>query len=226
MLEILYQDDHLIAINKTPGLLVHPSRIASNVDESAMKLLRDQIEAWVYPVHRLDRKTSGVLLFGLNKEVQAKISNAFKEREVSKKYIAIVRGYTEDEGKIDYALKNLNGKIQEALTSYKTIQRTEIPLAFGKHKSSRYSFIELYPKTGRYHQLRKHMAHIFHPIIGDRPHGCNKQNRLFKEEFAMKEMLLHAEELKFIHPVSNKEMHFCASPCSEFLRMKKELLLH
>ena len=225
MLEIIYQDDDIIAINKPPGLLVHPSRIAADATESAMQNLRDQIGHWVYPVHRLDRKTSGVLVFALNKEVQSQLNLSFKESNVVKRYIAIVRGYTEDEGEIDYALTNLEGKTQEAKTTYKTLEKTEIPLAFGKHQTSRYSLIELFPSTGRYHQLRKHMAHIFHPIIGDRPHGCNKQNKLFKNEFGMNEMLLHAQSLSFEHPITKVELKLEASFHAEFLRMKRTLHL-
>ena len=225
MLEIIYQDDDIIAINKPPGLLVHPSRIAADATESAMQNLRDQIGHWVYPVHRLDRKTSGVLVFALNKEVQSQLNLSFKESSVVKRYIAIVRGFTEDEGEIDYALTNLEGKTQEAKTTYKTLKKTEIPLAFGKHQTSRYSLIELFPSTGRYHQLRKHMAHIFHPIIGDRPHGCNKQNKLFKNEFGMNEMLLHAQSLSFEHPITKVELKLEASFHAEFLRMKRTLHL-
>ncbi len=226
MLPILYQDDHLIVVNKPPGQVVHASRMAANAPEPTMKILRNQIDAWVYPVHRLDSKTSGALVFALNKEVQAQLNATFQASEVYKKYLAIVRGYTEDEGLIDYALKNLNGKVQEATTAYKTICKSEIPLAFGKHDSSRYTLVALYPSTGRYHQLRKHMAHIFHPIIGDRPHGCNKQNRLFKEEFGMIEMMLHAEELGFTHPITKEKILITAECYPEFARMKKALSLN
>ncbi len=225
MIEILYRDDRMMAINKPPGLLVHPTRLAADVSESAMQLLRDQIGQWVYPVHRIDRKTSGVLLFALDKEMQTTLSSLFKESSILKKYIAIVRGYTEDEGEINYALKNLEGKTQEAISYYHTLKKSEIPLAHGKHESSRYSLVALYPKTGRYHQLRKHMAHIFHPIIGDRPHGCNKQNRLFKSEFGLTEMMLHAQSLSFEHPIRKEEVSIEASFHAEFIRMKRVLLL-
>ena len=225
MIEILCRDERMIAINKPPGLLVHPTRIAADVSESAMQLLRDQIKQWVYPVHRIDRKTSGVLLFALDKEMQATLSLLFMESLVVKKYNAIVRGYTDEEGKIDYALRNLEGKTQDAVTLYHTLRRSEIPLAHGKYDTSRYSLVELFPKTGRYHQLRKHMAHIFHPIIGDRPHGCNKQNRLFKSEFGLTEMMLHAQFLSFEHPLTKEQMNIEASFHAEFVRMKRVLLL-
>jgi len=226
MLSIVYRDNDLIAVNKPPGLLVHPSKMAYDATEFALHQLRDQIGAWVFPTHRLDRKTSGTLLFALNKETQVLINKSFQNKEVKKKYIAIVRGYTEDSGVIDYALKNDKGKIQDAKTFYTTLAKTEIDLPHGKHATSRYSLVQLEPTTGRYHQLRKHMAHILHPIIGDRPHGCNKQNRLFKEKFKLKNMMLHANELIIQHPVTNKELVIKTRPFSEFERMLDVLSLN
>ncbi len=225
MLTILYRDNDLIAINKPPGLLVHPSKMAYDATEFALHKLRDQIGAWVFPTHRLDRKTSGVLLFALNKETQVLINKAFQNGEVKKKYLAIVRGYTEDTGLIDYALKNDRDKVQEATTSYTTLVKTEIDMPHGKHQTSRYSLVQLVPTTGRYHQLRKHMAHILHPIIGDRPHGCNKQNRLFKEKFKLKGMMLHANELIISHPVTKEELVIKARAPEEFERMQDVLSL-
>ena len=198
-LEILYQSDQLIAINKPHGLLVHPSRIARDADTSAMQLLRDQIGAKVYPVHRLDRKTSGVLLFALSPESNAALQKQFHDRQVKKTYHALVRGFVPREGEINYPLTE-NDKTQDALTYFRLRQHFEIPLPHGKFSTSRYSWVELTPHTGRFHQLRKHMAHIFHPIIGDRPHGCNKQNKLWKETWEMTSMLLHAEQLEVEFP--------------------------
>jgi len=225
VLTILYQDKDLIAVNKPPGLLVHPSKMANDATDFALHRLRDQIGSWVYPTHRLDRKTSGVLLFALNKKTQVIVNKSFQNREILKKYIAIVRGYTEASGHIDYALKNDNGKIQDAQTSYKTLSKSEIDIPSGKHPTSRYSLLQLEPSTGRYHQLRKHMAHIFHPIIGDRPHGCNKQNRLFKEKFKLKDMMLHANELTIMHPITKEELVIKARPTREFERIQEALSL-
>jgi tRNA pseudouridine65 synthase len=222
-LEILYQDEDLIAINKPPGLLVHRTRIANDADEYALQILRDQINQRVFPAHRLDRKTSGVLLFGLNAEIDRIMQMAFAERRIEKTYLAIVRGFTDDKGLIDYPLKKENGKLQEAVTAYKTLNRTEIDLSFGQHPTSRYSLVEVKPKTGRMHQIRKHFAHIDHPIIGDRPHGCNKQNKLFKEKFELMTMMLHALELQFAHPVKHEKITIHASPNKEFNRMLKAL---
>lgn len=218
MLEIIYQDDYLVAINKPHGLLVHRSPIATNADTFAVQELRNQLDQHVYPVHRLDRKTSGVLLFTLDIDTLKQMQLVFAERKIKKDYLAIVRGYTEDGGSIDYALTNDKGKKQEALTHYHTLERTEIPLPFGKHSTSRYSLLAVQPETGRMHQIRKHFAHILHPIIGDRPHGCNKQNRFFKEKWAMTTMLLHANELRFSHPITEVDLCLKATIQSEFKR--------
>ena len=196
-LEILYEDDSLIAINKPHGLLVHRTKIAADATEFAVQLLRDQIGQRVFPVHRLDRKTSGVLLFAKTEAANSYMQQRFLNRELSKTYHALVRGYTKAVGTIDYALTDTSNKTKAAVTHYKTLEQYELDLPFGKHNTSRYSLVELAPETGRFHQLRKHMAHIFHPIIGDRPHGCNKQNRLWKEKYGMDKMLLHASRLEF-----------------------------
>jgi tRNA pseudouridine65 synthase len=219
MLDILFQDEHLIAINKPHGLLVHRSPIAADAEEFAVQTLRDQIDHWVSPVHRIDRKTGGVLLFALNKEAEIAMQRQFMERLVTKKYLAIVRGHTPDNGEIDYPLKKENGALQDAYTAYITLQRAELPVAQGKHPTSRYSLVEATPTTGRMHQLRRHFSHIFHPIIGDRTHGCNKQNRLFKETWDMATMLLHASYQSFIHPVSGVKTEIEAPLQPEFMRV-------
>jgi tRNA pseudouridine65 synthase len=218
VLEILFQDDAIVAINKPHGLLVHRSPIAADASEYAIQLLRDQIGQKVFPVHRLDRKTSGVLLFALNDEVNKILQEAFRNKKVKKKYRALVRGFTLESGTIDYALTREDGKVQEAVTHYSRLETFEIPVALGKHATSRYSLLELEPETGRMHQIRKHLAHIFHPIIGDRPHGCNKQNKLFLEKWEMNTMLLHAEEIRFLHPVSHEPIIIQAELGAEFKR--------
>jgi tRNA pseudouridine65 synthase len=219
MLEILYRDEHLIAINKPHGLLVHRSSIAADVQEFALQMLRDQINQWVNPVHRLDRKTGGVLLFALNKEIEVAMQQLFAENKIKKKYLAIVRGHTADQQEIDYPLRKENGTIQDAFTAFTTLKRAELNVALGNHQTSRYSLVEATPQTGRMHQLRKHFAHIHHPIIGDRPHGCNKQNKLFKETWEMNTMLLHASEVSFLHPISEEKISIKADFHSEFTRI-------
>ncbi|WP_259068760.1 pseudouridine synthase [Mucilaginibacter sp. X4EP1] len=219
VLDIVYQGDDLVAINKPHGLLVHRSSIAMDASEFALQLLRDQLNRKVFPVHRLDRKTGGVLLFALSKDVERQMQQQFYDNKVDKKYLAIVRGYTNDEEDIDYPLRKENGTLQEAFTRYKTLTRAELDVPLGSHPTSRYSLVEANPETGRMHQLRKHFSHIFHPIIGDRTHGCNKQNKLFKERWELDTMLLHASQLSFNHPVTNKAIQIAAPLQPEFLRM-------
>lgn len=218
MLEILYQDEYLVAINKPHGLLVHRSPIAADASEFAIQLLRDQLGQKVFPVHRLDRKTSGILLFALDENINVVMQRSFMNKVIEKKYLALVRGFTLQEGMIDYALTTDDGKVQDAITHYKTIKQFEISVPHGKHLTSRYSLVEINPETGRMHQIRKHLAHIFNPIIGDRPHGCNKQNKLFLETWNMNTMLLHAAELEFIHPVTKQKIVIQAEISSEFHR--------
>lgn len=219
MLEVLYKDDVMVAINKPPGLLVHRSSIARDVDIFAIQLLRDQLDQHVYPVHRLDRKTSGVLLFTLDPEKHKLLQQQFEKKTIQKTYYAIVRGFTEQSGTIDYPLKRDDGKVQEAVTHYECMAHSELPVPFGKHPTSRYSLVRITPETGRMHQIRKHMAHIFHPIVGDRPHGCNKQNRLFKEKWSLTEMMLHAESLTLLHPDKQTDIRIRADFPPEFRRM-------
>lgn len=219
MLEIIYQDENLIAINKPHGLLVHQSSIARDATEFALQLLRDQVGKHVSPVHRLDRKTSGILLFAFDKVSEIAMHQQFMNAETDKKYLAILRGFTPDEMDIDYPLAKENGTMQDAFTTFRTLQRAEVAVAFGKHPTSRYSLVEATPKTGRMHQLRRHFSHILHPIIGDRTHGCNKQNKFFKAQWDMTTMLLHASELAFTHPITKEKIHLKAGLHDEFKRM-------
>ncbi len=223
ILEVIYEDEDIIAINKPHGMFVHRTSLDPTASEFVLQILRDQIGQHVYPIHRLDRKTSGVLILAKSSEVHKLFSELWSERQVEKNYLAIVRGFAPESGIIDYPLKNEAGKVQEAQTHYTTLFKNEIELAHGKFATSRYSMVALKPITGRMHQLRRHMSHIFHPIIGDRPHGCNKQNKLFKEKFGMETMMLHAESLLFTHPIKGIPLLIEASPFSEFSRMKETL---
>lgn len=220
-LEIIYETDDLIAINKPHGLLVHRSRIAMDASEFALQKVRDYVGHFVHPVHRLDRKTSGVLLFAKSKEVNSKIQVQFREHMVDKTYLALVRGFTPSKLKIDYPL-TVDDKTQDAETNFKTLNYFEIELPFGKFETSRYSLIEVKPTTGRFHQIRKHMKHIFHPILGDRPHGCNKQNKLWLEKFGLTKMMLHAHHLSFKYPDESK-VEIMAEKSLEFKRIERLL---
>ena len=221
--DVLYQDEHLVAINKPYGFLTHRTALAKYETQIVLQALRDQLGRSVHPIHRLDRKTSGVLLWGLDSKAHSDMSKLFQENLIKKSYLAIVRGYTKDEGTIDYPLKNEAGRSQEAVTNYKTLERKEQKWPLGKHETSRYSLLELNPTTGRMHQLRRHLSHIFHPIIGDRPHGCSKQNRMFKQKFGFEEMLLHASSLSFTHPYTDIEIKIQAPLFESYLKMASKI---
>ncbi|QGM80368.1 tRNA pseudouridine(65) synthase TruC [Otariodibacter oris] len=211
MLEIIYRDEELIAINKPAGMLVHRSWLDKHETVFAMQTLRDQIGQHVYPIHRLDRPTSGVLLFALNSDVARIMSLLFEQHEMEKQYLAIVRGHLKDqEGRIDYPLKVKLDKIadkfsqakepQDAITDYQVIAQVEKPYPAGKFATARYSLIKLFPQTGRKHQIRRHLKHIFHPIIGDTNYGDLHQNRAFSANIGHGRLFLHAYELTFTHP--------------------------
>lgn len=214
MFEILYQDNDLIAINKPSGWLVHRSWLDKYETVVVMQTLRDQIGQHVFPVHRLDRPTSGVLLFALSSEIARLMSEQFATKQIEKTYHAIVRGYVEGEATIDYPLveeldkiadkfSDSNKPAQDAVTTYRGISKIEVPIKVGKFDTARYSFVELKPKTGRKHQLRRHMKHIFHPILGDSKHGDLHQNRAFAEFFSIKRLMLHASKLQITHPINH-----------------------
>lgn len=234
MLEILYQDEYLIAVNKPSGLLVHKSPIDKRETEFALQMVRDQIGKYVYPVHRLDKPTSGVLVFALSTEVAKLLSEQFREHRLQKEYMAVVRGYTELEALIEYELKvildkkadkdrNPNKEPQEAKTYYERLATVELPYAVSRYPVARYSLVKLLPQTGRKHQLRRHMKHISHPIVGDTKYGRNEHNRLFREKFNSHRLLLHANKLTFEHPISKEKLSIEAKFDEVFERVIMEL---
>jgi tRNA pseudouridine65 synthase len=217
LLEILYQDEYLVAINKPSGLLVHKSMIDKDEIYFAMKMLRDQIGQYVYPIHRLDKPTSGVLLFALDSETARLMSEQFAAHTIQKTYIAIVRGYVDAHGVIDHALKEKHDKMtdkkadkekpaQEAITEYFSLAQVELDYPVGRYEKTRYSLVKLLPKTGRKHQLRRHMKHISHHILGDTKYGRGEHNIFIREHFGCNRLLLHAQKLEIIHPYTQNTL--------------------
>lgn len=213
-LDIIFEDEHYVAINKPHGLLIHRTRIAEEKKEFALQMLRDQLGLKLYAVHRLDRGTSGVLLFAKSPEAVAPLTQQFEERLTNKVYYTIVRGYTPEQDKIDNPIrpdKDHQHKLpQEAVTHYKRLATIELPIPVGRYATSRYSLVQVKPETGRMHQIRKHFAHIRHYIVGDKKHGDWRHNKMFLEELQSSHMLLHATDLYFKHPYTNEQVHLHA----------------
>jgi len=205
-LVILHQDDQLVAIDKPPGMAVHRSEQVHD-RAPALQRLRNQLGQWVYPVHRIDRATSGVLLFALDPDTARAVGQRMSARELDKRYLAVVRGYAPERAEVDHALQETpEGPMQPAQTSVVRLATVELPIPAGRYPTARYSLVELQPHTGRSHQLRRHMAHLRHPIVGDVRYGDGRHNRLFREHFGCHRMLLHARRLVLPHPNAGREL--------------------
>lgn len=229
-LEVLYQTRDLVAINKPSGLLVHRSPIDRHETQFALQLLRDQLGQYVYPVHRLDKPTSGVLLFALNANAAKVINQQFTDNSVIKRYWAVVRGFADDEGTIDHPLREDYDKIAErfgqldtvsrpAVSHYRSLARLELPMAVDRYLSARYSLLEVKPMTGRKHQIRRHMKHISHPVIGDAKHGKSVHNRFFNDHFDSHRLLLSCMSLEFSAPDSGETVTVTAGLDESFRRV-------
>lgn len=226
---LLYRDDWLVAMHKPADLLVHPTAQDPTATDSAMQQLRDALGQRVYPVHRLDKRTSGVLLMALDPHTARLLGEAFATQHVSKAYLTLLRGYTDDAGEIDYPLRPLCDRhtgrrtrerpAQPARTTYEALARVELPHPVGRYATARYSFVRAWPHTGRNRQLRRHFKHIFHPIVGDRKHGDPAHNAFFETQWGLRRMLLHAEYLQLTHPHTGAALMFSAPPTGEFARM-------
>ncbi len=225
-LPILYRDCHFMAVNKPPGMLVHRSDVDRRETVFAMRLARDQAGCRVYSVHRLDRPTSGALLFALSPEAARKVSDAFQAGLVCKTYLAIVRGITDEEAVIDHPLREIPDRFEdrgdgeevskEAVTVFRRLAAVELPMPSVKFPTARYSLLEVTPRTGRRHQIRRHLKHVFHPIIGDTTYGDGLHNRLFRDSLGCRRLLLHASALSFRHPWTGENVTIAAPLCGEF----------
>lgn len=231
-LPIIYQDEHLVAINKPSGLLVHRSEIDRHETRFALQLVRDQLGQQVFPVHRLDKPTSGVLVFALSAEIAKKMNAIFSHHALQKTYLALVRGHAPEFVKVDHPLReeldkytdknaDKNKPPQAAITEFKRLACIEFPFSVDKYPCTRYSLVECTPATGRKHQIRRHLKHISHPIIGDAKHGKGIHNRFFQNQFQCEGLMLAATALSFLHPISNDPLTIIAP-----LEEKFALILH
>jgi tRNA pseudouridine65 synthase len=224
MLQILYRDDYLAAVYKPPGLLVHRTGLDAGETRFALQLLRDQLGQPVWPVHRLDKGTSGVLLFALDAQTASALGRHFEAGEgLRKTYRAVVRGWPADEGLIDHPLRRMpddmrteREAVQDALTRFRTLERYELPLPQGGFATTRCALLELQPLTGRRHQLRRHCKHMAHPIVGDATHGKGPLNRTLAAFLGEQRLWLHAVRLAMTHPVSGAGLELSAAPGAEW----------
>lgn len=198
---------------------MHRSNIDRHETQFAVQLLRDQLGQKVYPIHRLDKPTSGVIVFALSSEVAALMAQQWRELQVKKTYLAIVRGWFPDAVYLDkamappvdkYAKQEKEREPQQAITKFRCLNKVELPILVDKYPSSRYSLVQCIPITGRKHQIRRHLKHLSHPIIGDARYGKGKHSRFFRDQLNAPRLLLHALALEFVHPINHQPMHFVA----------------
>lgn len=226
-LTVLYRDEQIVVIDKPANLLVHRSEIDRHETRFAIQILRDQIGQKVWPAHRLDRGTSGVLLFGLSADLASRLGRQFAEGQVGKRYLAVVRGHPPEKGSIDHPLsrqrddyefqgERSSHEAQAALTHFRRLAIIELAVAVDRYPTSRYALLELEPLTGRKHQLRRHLKHIAHPIIGDATYGKGRHNRHFAEHLACARLLLACTRLSFTHPLDGRALNISAAPSGEF----------
>jgi tRNA pseudouridine65 synthase len=214
--QILHQDDTLIAVNKPSGLLTHRSWIDADADDFALQRARALTGRRLYPVHRLDRPTSGLLLFACSPDAARAVQAQMDDGTLEKVYLAVVRGWTDEAGRIDHALaddpKLRQGRlaIRPAVTDYRRLATAELPVSIETYPSARFSLVRLVPRTGRSRQLRRHLAHIAHPIIGDTSHGRGAYNRWFRKHLDCHRLLLHAHSMVLRHPLTGESLRLRA----------------
>jgi tRNA pseudouridine65 synthase len=218
-LPILYDDDVMIVIHKPAGLLVHRSEATSRREPAVLQIMRSYCKQHLYPVHRLDRPTSGVLVLARSSETASQLGRQWMDKLCQKTYLALVRGWAPEEARVDHPLTDLDdpaAAAQEAVTRLKRCATVELDYAVDRYPKARYSLCELQPETGRRHQLRRHCKSMFHPIIGDTVYGHGVHNRFFREHFSVSRLLLHHLSLELQHPTLGRLMRFHAKPDAEW----------
>jgi tRNA pseudouridine65 synthase len=234
-LTLIHRDDHLAAFHKPAGLLLHRSPLEPRAAEFALQQARDLLGCHVYPVHRLDRPTSGLLLFALSPQAARPLALAFAAGEARKIYLAVVRGIPDEAGEIDYPLCDEPERFarpedtlrilspRPAVTRFRCLASVELPCAVGRYPTSRYTLVEVRPLTGRRHQIRRHFKHIFHPLIGDTRHGEGRHNRFFRDTYDCHRLLLAAMELTIPHPADGRTITLTAPLADDFARVVAQL---
>lgn len=224
-ISIIFEDDYLLCVSKPNNVLVHHAHHSRNVadEDSLLQLIKNQTDLKVYPIHRLDRRTSGIILLAKQKEYVSKFQELFTKNQIQKTYFGVVRGFSPDKKTIDSPVKGRDAKVhKEALTELKTLEKTTLNIPVKPYDSSRYSLIELLPKTGKMHQLRVHTNKISHPLLGDAKYGDKNHNTMFAENFGWKNLFLHAGKLEFTHPFSSEKLILKAHFPKDWLALFEE----
>jgi len=230
-LPILYRDERLVVVDKPSGLLVHRSPIDRHETRFALQILRDQLGQRVYTIHRLDKGTSGALAFGLDPDTAREYGAIFAQRSVLKTYVALVRGWPAVAGTVDRPLPAVEDERagpqstepRESQTAFRRIAMFELPVCVDRYPTSRYALVELMPHTGRRHQLRRHLASESHPIVGDSTYGKGRHNRLFRDLFGVRRLLLACTRLEFTPPASATTLRIEAPLAAEFAALLARL---
>ena len=208
-LHIIFEDDYFICVHKPNNMLVHHAHHSRNISDeiSLLQFILAEKKIKVYPIHRLDRKTSGIILLAKETKFVSKFQELFTEGEIEKTYFGVVRGFSPDTKIIDSPVKGRDANVhKEAVTHLKTIAQITLDIPVKPYDSSRYSLVELSPKTGRMHQLRVHSTKISHPLIGDTKYGDKNHDVMFDENFGWKHLFLHAGKLAFTHPFTSEHL--------------------
>lgn len=216
-MRILFEDDFFLAIDKPEGLLVHPSRLDVHAKDFALFQAEAHVGAKLHTLHRLDRPTSGVLLFGKSPEIARKMLNTFVTRDISKQYLCVARGWTKNSGRFDAPLEEIQDKIadkmasankpaQPAVTLFKKLAHNELDIPVGNYPKARYSLCVAFPETGRQHQIRRHFKKASHHLLGDSKYGDGKHNKMFRSRFDWDSLCLRAYQIQFTHPETTQSV--------------------
>ena len=224
-LEIIYQDNYCLLVTKPNNVLVHHAHHSRNKieEESLIQLIENQFGKRYYPIHRLDRKTSGIILLTSKREYVASFQALFTNNEIQKIYYGVVRGFSEDNKVINSPVKGRDALVyREAETHLNCLDKIELNIPVKPYDSSRYSLVELRPKTGRMHQLRIHMNKVSTPLINDAKYGDKNHDLMYAKEFGWKNLFLHAGSLEFIHPFTNKKLILKSSFSEDWVQLFQE----
>ena len=219
-LQVLFADEALAVVDKPAGLMVHDSALARGETDFAADRLREQFGKPIFLVHRLDRATSGCLLLAFDRNTASALGKVLMSREVEKNYLAMCRGWpAEPRFVVDHALDGGPGKPlkKPAQTAFEVLDTCELPLPSSGFETSRYALLRATPHTGRFRQIRRHLKHLSHHLIGDTSHGDGRHNRQFRM-LGIHRMLLHAQQLAFVHPHTGERIEVTAPVDAEFAK--------